>query len=157
MLSSSFDSLISLNVYMSSPRHLTCLFFTLLLMMAICGAQGRVSKTRHTCITFIAKSKTRPKEKNKSYNHIKMCGLAVCRASLSPKPRFDSAKPPWARPSSTLAESEAPRARYRVPLCQEHPTRSSSPCMEQGRGCRGPWLAGDGSREECAGEGRARG
>ena len=41
LLSSSFDSLRSLNVYMSLPRHLTCLFFILLLVMAICGAQGR--------------------------------------------------------------------------------------------------------------------
>jgi hypothetical protein len=28
---------------------------------------------RHTCITYIAKSKTRSKEKIKSYDHIKMC------------------------------------------------------------------------------------
>ena len=34
LLSSSFDPLRSLNVYMSSPRHLTCLFFILLLVMA---------------------------------------------------------------------------------------------------------------------------
>src|SRR6185312_11436351 len=34
LLSSSFDSLRSLNVYMSLPRHLTCLFFILLLVMA---------------------------------------------------------------------------------------------------------------------------
>ena len=27
---------------LSLPRHLTCLFFILLLVMAICGAQGRV-------------------------------------------------------------------------------------------------------------------
>jgi len=73
MLSSSFDSLRSLNVYMSLPRHLTCLSFTLLLMMAICGAQGRIWKIRHTCITFIAKSKTGSKKKNKSHSQIKMC------------------------------------------------------------------------------------
>ena len=62
LLSSSFDSLGSLNVYMSLPRHLTCLFFILLLVMAICGAQGRVWRIRHTCIAHIAKSKTRSKE-----------------------------------------------------------------------------------------------
>ena len=78
LLSSSFDSLRSLNVYMSLPRHLTCLFFILLLVMAICGAQGRVWKIRHTCITFIAKSKTGSKEKNKSYNQIKMCTCTDC-------------------------------------------------------------------------------
>ena len=38
LLSSSFDSLGSLNVYVSLPRHLTCLFFILLLVMAIRGA-----------------------------------------------------------------------------------------------------------------------
>ena len=59
LLSSSFDSLRSLNVYMSLPRHLTCLFFILLLVMAICGAQGRAWSKRHTCITYIAKSKNR--------------------------------------------------------------------------------------------------
>ena len=59
LLSSSFDSLRSLNVYMSLPRHLTCVFFILLLVMAICGAQGRAWSIRHTCITYIAKSKNR--------------------------------------------------------------------------------------------------
>ena len=58
---------------MNLPRHLTCLLFTLLLVMAICGAQGRVWRIRHTCIAHIKKSKTRSKEKNKSYNQIKMC------------------------------------------------------------------------------------
>ena len=92
LLSSSFNSLRSLNVYMSLPRHLTCLFFILLLVMAICGAQGRVWRIRHTCITYIAKSKTGSKEKNKSYNQIKMCtcmdcggwnGNSFCMVSLS--------------------------------------------------------------------------
>jgi hypothetical protein len=41
LLSSLFDSLRLLNVYISSPRHLTWLFFILLLTVAICGAQGR--------------------------------------------------------------------------------------------------------------------
>ena len=68
LLSSSFDSLRSLNEYMSLPRHLTCLFFILLLAMAICGAQDRVWRITHTCITRIAKSKTGSKETNKSYN-----------------------------------------------------------------------------------------
>ena len=63
LLSSTFDSLRSLNVYMSLPRHLTCLFFILLLVMAIYRAQGRVWRIRHTCITYIAKSKTGSKEK----------------------------------------------------------------------------------------------
>ena len=63
LLSSSFDSFRSLNVYMSLPRHFTCLFFILLLVMAVCRAQGRVWRIRHTCITWIAKSKTGSKEK----------------------------------------------------------------------------------------------
>ena len=63
LLSSSFDSLRLLKVYVSLPRHFTCLFFILLLVMAICGAQGRVWRIRHTCITCIAKSKTVSKEK----------------------------------------------------------------------------------------------
>ena len=42
LLGSSFDSLRLLNVYMSLPRHLTCLFSILILVMAIYGAQGRV-------------------------------------------------------------------------------------------------------------------
>ena len=63
LLSSSFDSLRSLNVFISLPRHLTSLLFTLLLVMAICGAQGRIWRIRHTCITYIAKSKTGSKEK----------------------------------------------------------------------------------------------
>ena len=75
MVASSFDSLRSLNVYMSSPRHLP--FFILLLMMAICGAQGRI-KRKHTCITYFAKSKTGSTEKIKSYHQIKMCtGMAM--------------------------------------------------------------------------------
>ena len=92
MLSSSFDSLGSLNVYMSLPRQLTCLFFVLLLVTAICGAQGRAWKIRHTCLTYISRSKTGSKEKNKSYNQIKMCtcmdcggwnGSSFCMISLS--------------------------------------------------------------------------
>ena len=63
LLSSSFDSLRSLNMYMSLPRHLTCLFFILLLVTAICGAQGRAWEIRHTCLTYIAMSKTGSKEK----------------------------------------------------------------------------------------------
>ena len=63
LLSSSFDSLGSLNVYVSLPRHFTCLLFILLPVMAICGAQGRVGMIMHTCITCIAKSKTGSKEK----------------------------------------------------------------------------------------------
>ena len=63
LLSSSFDSLRSLNVYMSLPRHLTCLFFILLLVTAICGDQGRAWEIRHTCLTYIAMSKTGSKEK----------------------------------------------------------------------------------------------
>ena len=47
-------------------------FFILLLVMAICGAQGRVWKISHTWITCIAKSKTGSKEKNQSHNQIKM-------------------------------------------------------------------------------------
>ena len=73
LLSSSFDSLGPLNVYVSSPRLLTCLFFILFLVMAICGAQGRIWRIRHTYITCIAKSKTGSKEENKSCNQIKMC------------------------------------------------------------------------------------
>jgi hypothetical protein len=72
-LASSFDSLGSLNVYMSSPRHWTCLSFIILLMVAICGAQGRERKDKHTCIILIAKSKTRSKEKIKSHNKIRTC------------------------------------------------------------------------------------
>src|SRR6185503_21370680 len=78
LFSSSFDSLGSLNVYMSLPRHLTCLFFILLLVTAICGSQGRAWKIRHTCLTYIARSKTGSKEKNKSYNQIKMCTCMDC-------------------------------------------------------------------------------
>ena len=78
LLSSSFDSLRSLSVYMSLPRHLTCLIFILLLVMATCGAQGRVWRITHTCITCIAKSKTGSKEKNKSCNQIKMCTCMDC-------------------------------------------------------------------------------
>jgi hypothetical protein len=63
LLSSSFDSLRSLNVYMSSPWHYNCLSFILLLMMVICGAQGRI-KIKDTCITYIAKSKTGSKKKS---------------------------------------------------------------------------------------------
>ena len=59
LLSSSFDSLRSLNVFISLPRLLTSLFFTLFLVMAIRGAQGRAWSIRHTCITYIAKSKNR--------------------------------------------------------------------------------------------------
>src|SRR6185312_7125471 len=78
LLSSSFDSLGSLNVYVSLLRHFTCLLFILLLVMAICGAQGRVGMIMHTCITCIAKSKTRSKQKNKSYDQIKMCTCMDC-------------------------------------------------------------------------------
>jgi len=78
LLSSSFDSLGSLNVYVSLPRHLTCRFFTLLLVMDIFGAQGRIWRIRHTCIICIAKSKTGSKEKNRSYNQIKMCTCVDC-------------------------------------------------------------------------------
>ena len=53
-------------------------FFILLLVMAICGAQGRAWSTRHTCITYIAMSKTESKVKNKSYNQIKMCTCMDC-------------------------------------------------------------------------------
>jgi hypothetical protein len=46
----------------SSPRHLICLSFILLLMMTICGAQGRI-KIKHTFITYIAKPKTGSRRK----------------------------------------------------------------------------------------------
>ena len=78
LLSSSFDSLRSHNVYMSLPRHFTCLSFILPLMMAICGAQDRVWSLRHTCATYIAKSKIGSTEKIKSYNQIKMCTCMDC-------------------------------------------------------------------------------
>ena len=60
---------------MSSLWHLP--FFILLLMMALCGAQGRI-KRKHTCITYFAKSKTGSTEKIKPYHQIKMCtGMAM--------------------------------------------------------------------------------
>jgi hypothetical protein len=39
-------------------------------MMAICGAQGRIN-IKHTCITYIAKSKT-------GFSQIKMCTCMTC-------------------------------------------------------------------------------
>ena len=36
LLRSSYDSFLSFNMYISLPRHLTCLFFILLLVMTIC-------------------------------------------------------------------------------------------------------------------------
>jgi hypothetical protein len=68
---SSFDALKSLNVYILTKAW-TCFSSNLLLWLMWSSGYGR--KNKHTCITFIAKSKIKSKEKIKLYNNqIKLC------------------------------------------------------------------------------------
>ena len=70
-LFSSNDSLRSLNVYDSSPRH----WITFLLPISNkVFLELRVgNEKKHTYLAYIAKSKTGPNRENRPYNQIKMC------------------------------------------------------------------------------------